>query len=167
MKKPFILTYLFVLCLCSSCGIYGFSGASVPKEVKSISIEYIQNKAPNAWSTTDNIFNQELRNKMARDGGMKVLNEAGDYQLKGYISDYRITAQAPTPGTFSTKYRLDIIVQIEFKDMVTDKKIQWREPFTNFEVYDNNEISGKEDEFIRRISVNISNAIFNKIFSTW
>jgi len=159
---------LFLLSLTglSSCGVYSFSGASVPKEVKTISIDYIQNKAPNAWSTIDNIFNQELRNKMVRDGGMRVLDGAGDYQLKGYISDYRVTPQTPTTGSFATKYRLDITVQIEFKDVVTDKKVQWAVPFTNFEVYDN-DITGKEDKLIRDISVNICNSVFNKMFSTW
>jgi hypothetical protein len=166
--KGLIIHCLIVcfLCTTSSCGVYSFSGASVPKEVKTISIEYIQNKAPNAWSTIDNIFNQELRNKMVRDGGLKVIDGAGDYQIKGYISDYRITAQAPTTGSFSTRYRLDITVQLEFKDIVTNEKVQWNQPFTNFEVYEN-DITGKEDQFIKSISVNIANSIFNKMFSTW
>ena len=163
------INYFFILCVLSytsSCRVYSFSGASIPKEVKTISIDYIQNKAPNAWSTIDNIFNQELRNKMVRDGGLKVIDGTGDYQIKGYISDYRITAQAPTTGSFSTRYRLDISVQIEFKDVVTDKKVQWSQSFTNFEVYEN-DITGKEDGFIKSISANICNSIFNKMFSTW
>jgi hypothetical protein len=164
-----IISYFIVLallCFSTSCRVYSFSGASVPKEVKTISIDYIQNKAPNAWSTIDNIFNQELRNKMVRDGGLKVIDGAGDYQIKGYISDYRITPQTPTTGSFSSRYRLDISVQIEFKDVVTDKKVQWSESFTNFEVYEN-DITGKEDAFIKSISTNICNSIFNKMFSTW
>jgi hypothetical protein len=68
MKKIFILFFPILLSALNSCGVYSFSGASVPAEVKTISIEYIQNKAPNAWSSIDNIFNQELRNKMTRDG---------------------------------------------------------------------------------------------------
>jgi len=160
------LVLCFLLCNLSACGVYSFSGASIPKEVKTISIEYIQNKAPNAWSTIDNIFNQELRNKMVRDGGLKVIDGGGDYQLRGYISDYRITPQAPTTGSFSSRYRLDISVQIEFKDAVTDKKVQWNQSFTNFEVYEN-DITGQEDKFIRSISVNVCNSIFNKMFSTW
>ena len=167
MKKILVLFFPILLTALNSCGVYSFSGASVPKEVKSISIEYIQNKAPNAWSSIDNIFNQELRNKMTRDGGLKVIDGGGDYQIKGYISDYRITAQVPTTGQFSNKYRLDITVQIEFHDVVTVKKVQWTQPFTNFEVYDDNNLSGKEDQFIRNISINIANSIFNKMFSTW
>jgi hypothetical protein len=166
MKKIFILFFPILLSALNSCGVYSFSGASVPAEVKTISIEYIQNKAPNAWSSIDNIFNQELRNKLTRDGGLKVIDGGGDYQLKGYISDYRITPQVPTTGGFSNKYRLDITVQIEFQDVVSDKKVQWTQSFTNFEVYDN-DITGKEDLFIRSISVNLANSVFNKMFSTW
>lgn len=164
MPKYILILPLFLIL--QGCGIYSFSGASIPKEVKSISIDYIQNKAPNAWSTIDNIFNQELRNKLVREAGLKILDKDGDYQLKGYIASYVITPQAPTTGSFSTRYRLDISVQIEFKDVVTDKKVQWTQSFTNFEVYEN-DISGNEDKFIRSISQNISNSIFNKIFSTW
>lgn len=152
--------------LISSCGIYSFSGASIPKEVKTISIDYIQNKAPNAYSSIDNIFNQELRNKMSREAGLKILDSKGDYEIRGYISNFIITPQTPTTGSFSNKYRLDISVQIEFKDQVSEKKIQWTESFTNFELYEN-DISGKEDQLIRTISQSISNSIYNKIFSTW
>lgn len=166
MKATISIFALIIVCLHTGCGIYSFSGASIPKEVKSISIEYIQNKAPNAWSTIDNIFNQELRNKMVRDGGMKILDASGDYQIRGFISEYRITPQAPTTGSFSTRYRLDITVQIEFKDIATDKKVQWTQPFTNFEVYEN-DITGKENVLIKNISENLANSIFNKIFSTW
>jgi hypothetical protein len=171
MREKFVYFFLyctlFILhCSLNSCGIYSFSGASIPKEVKTISIDYIQNKAPNAWSSIDNIFNQELRNKMSREAGLKVLDAGGDYQLKGYISNYVITPQTPTTGSFSNKYRLDITVQLEFKDQVSEKKVQWTESFTNFELYDN-DISGKEDILIRAISQTICNSIYNKIFSTW
>lgn len=166
MTQVKVLLFLWALAFAHSCKVYSFSGASVPKEVKTISIDYIQNKAPNAWSTIDNIFNQELRNKMVRDGGLKVIDGAGDYQLKGYISDYRITPQTPTTGSFSARYRLDITVYIEFRDVVTDKKVEWNLTFTNFEVYEN-DITGREDILIRAISENICNSIFNKMFSTW
>jgi len=164
-----LVSYLLLfiqLVFLSSCGIYSFSGASIPKEVKSISIEYISNKAPNAWSSIDNIFNQELRNKFVREAGLRVLDEKGDYHIKGYISNYVITPQTPTTGSFSSQYRLDISVMIEFQDNVSGKKVQWTEPFTNMELYET-DISGKEDALIRSISKNISNSIFNKIFSTW
>lgn len=158
--------FIIVCALFSSCGIYSFSGASIPSEVKTVSIDYIQNKAPNAWSSIDNIFNQELRNKMSREAGLKILDANGDYQIKGYISNYVITPQTPTTGNFSNKYRLDISVMIEFKDNVSDKKVQWTENITNFELYDE-DIAGKEDKLIRSISQSISNSIYNKIFSTW
>lgn len=166
MRLVIYLLLIIQLVLLSSCGIYSFSGASIPKEVKSISIEYIPNKAPNAWSSIDNIFNQELRNKFVREAGLRVLDEKGDYHIKGYISNYVITPQTPTTGSFSSQYRLDISVMIEFQDNVSGKKVQWTEPFTNMELYES-DISGKEDILIRAISKNISNSIFNKIFSTW
>lgn len=166
MRNVLYFSIFIIIYTLSSCGVYSFSGASIPKEVKSISIEYIQNKAPNAWSSIDNIFNQELRNKLTREAGLKILDEKGDYHLKGYISNYVITPQTPTTGSFSNKYRLDITVMIEFKDNVSGKNVQWIESFTNFELYDN-DISGKEDNLIKLISQNISNSIFNKIFSTW
>lgn len=161
-----IVSFYIIICSLNSCGIYSFSGASIPKEVKTVSIDYIQNKAPNAWSSIDNIFNQELRNKMSQEAGLKILDANGDYQIKGYISNYVITPQTPTTGGFSNKYRLDISVVIEFKDQVSEKKIQWTENITSFELYDE-DISGKEDILIRKISQSISNSIYNKIFSTW
>ena len=59
LKKISLLLLLITLQI--SCGIYSFSGASVPPDIKSMSIEYITNKAPNSWSSLDRIFNNELK----------------------------------------------------------------------------------------------------------
>jgi hypothetical protein len=164
LKLFFFFTLLSLLNL--KCGVYSFSGASVPLDVKSLSIEYVINKAPNSWSSVDRIFNLELRQKMIQDGGLKVLDKDGDYQIKGVITNYNISPQAPTTGGFSNQYRLTINVQIEFTDIKTEKKVTWNENFSNFEVYSDN-ISDSEDVLITKISKNISNQIFNKIFSSW
>jgi hypothetical protein len=163
-KKIGFLLLIFSLNI--SCGVYSFSGASVPVDVKSMSIEYITNKAPNSWSSLDRIFNNELKQKMISDAGLKILDKEGDYQIKGYISSYTITPQAATNGEFANTYKLSISVQIEFTDIKTEKKLAWNENFTNFEVY-SNDITNEEDRLITSISKNISNQIFNKIFSTW
>jgi hypothetical protein len=163
-KKIGFLLLIFSLNI--SCGVYSFSGASVPLDVKSMSIEYITNKAPNSWSSLDRIFNNELKQKMISDAGLKILDKEGDYQIKGYISSYTITPQAATNGEFANTYKLSISVQIEFTDIKTEKKLAWNENFTNFEVY-LNDITNEEDRLITSISKNISNQIFNKIFSTW
>lgn len=157
---------LLIFSLNTSCGVYSFSGATVPLDVKSMSIEYITNKAPNSWSSLDRIFNNELKQKMISDAGLKILDKEGDYQIKGYISSYTITPQAATNGEFANSYKLSISVQIEFTDTKTEKKLAWNENFTNFEVY-SDDISTKEDRLITSISKNISNQLFNKIFSTW
>lgn len=150
----------------TSCGIYSFSGASIPKEIKTIAIEYIPNKAPNSTSSLDRIFNQELRNKLVKDAGLRIVDQDGDYLVKGYISSYVITPQASSTGVFTSTYRLTISTQIEFFDLKTEKKTTWNQSFDNFEVYEN-DISGQEERLVTNISKNISNSIFNKIFSTW
>lgn len=162
------LKYILVFLVLSqtSCGVYSFSGASVPKEIKTIAIEYISNKAPNSAASLDRIFNQELKNKLVRDAGLKVVDQDGDYLVKGYISNYVITPQASTNGTFSSTYRLTISVQIEFYDFKTEKKTTWNQSFDNFEVYEG-DITSREETLITDISKNISNLIFTKIFSTW
>jgi hypothetical protein len=103
---------------------------------------------------------------MISDAGLRILDKEGDYQIKGFISSYTITPQASTNGEFANSYKLSISVQIEFTDTKTEKKLAWNENFTNFEVY-SDDISTKEDRLITSISKNISNQVFNKIFSTW
>lgn len=162
-------TYLFIISFIITslgCGVYSFSGASIPKDVKTISIDYIQNRAPNAWTTTDRIFNQELRNKLVRESGLRIVDENGDYSLRGSIVSYAISPQTATQGQLSSAYRLDITVQIEFKDNISEKKREWNRTFANSEVFEG-DITGTEDQRITRISNAISTSIFNEIFSTW
>lgn len=166
MKKHIVSVLLIALTFQIACGVYSFSGASVPSNVKTISIDYIENRAPNSWNSLDRIFNRVLRQKLINDAGLKVVDKDGDYSISGSINSYRISVQAATQGSFSNSYRLDIGANISFKNNVSEKNEQWSQVFSNFEAYEG-DIAGKEDVYIENISDRIANDVFNKLFSTW
>ena len=45
LKKACSLVVLLSCCLFSGCGIYTFSGASIPAEAKTVSVQYFPNNA--------------------------------------------------------------------------------------------------------------------------
>ena len=51
----------FCLILCSSCGIYSFSGSSIPADAKSISVDYFKNNALTKQPILSQLLSEKLK----------------------------------------------------------------------------------------------------------
>ncbi|MCS6818504.1 MAG: LPS assembly lipoprotein LptE, partial [Chitinophagales bacterium] len=96
------------------CKIYSFSGATIPPEVKTIQIDLFQNRAGNGPALLSQIFTDRLKNKFITESRLKQTQSNGDLHIKGYISGFQYSNQAPTAAVSSGINRLTITVYVEF-----------------------------------------------------
>ena len=97
-----IIIIIFNTVLLSSCGIYSFNGASIPKEANTITIEYFTNKAPTIQPMLSQIFTEKLKDRFIEQTDL-VLSENGDLSFNGYISNYNIQPIAITSNETASK----------------------------------------------------------------
>ncbi|HWY98754.1 MAG TPA: hypothetical protein VNY36_06695, partial [Bacteroidia bacterium] len=72
MKR--LLSLLFVALL-TGCGVgFSFSGASIPPDAKSISVQYFQNQAPLAGPTMSQTFTDALRDYATSQSHLKLVS---------------------------------------------------------------------------------------------
>ena len=159
---------LFVLSVCSGCKIYSFTGASIPPEIKTVRVQYIDNKARYTNSQLSPQVTDRLRQKILSQTKLtQVNNENADYDISGFISQYDVTTSGISSQQVATN-RLTVGINIT----LIDHKTPNAEP-KNFSISRSFDFSANltlpqaeqklNDEMIR----NLVDEIFNRIFSDW
>jgi len=81
------LLVLFVISLLSGCKVYSFTGASIPPEIKTVRVQYIENKARYNNPQLSPQLTDKLRQKIVSQTKLtQVNNDNADYDISGYIS---------------------------------------------------------------------------------
>jgi hypothetical protein len=117
-KKPY--NHLFITSvsfLVYSCVFYSFSGTPLPREVRSFSIQTLQNKA--ALGPTDlNIqLSERLSTEILQKTSLKQVDSNGDIQYEGTITEFTYTPMAPkatAQGDTASRTKLTISVELTY-----------------------------------------------------
>jgi len=157
-----------------SCKIYSFKDTSIPPEVKNIHLAYIENRArlvnPALAPALNDALRQKINNQASRLA--QIPTSDADYDVTAWISDYNYSTSGVSGQTASSN-RLSVTVHIVFKNNLdpTGKKV----PPANFEAdvqrnFDFNaqtSITDAEQQLLPTITSNMTDEIFNKLFSNW
>src|SRR5580658_3434152 len=132
MNKIFGIAVIAGLSGFSSCKIYSFKDVSIPAEVKSIHITYIENRAPLVNPQLAPQLNDALRQKINNQASRlsQVQTSDADYDVTAWVSDYNYSTSGIS-GQQASSNRLAVTVHIVFKNNLdpTGKKV----PPANFE----------------------------------
>lgn len=165
IKKTVIL--LFVALSFSGCGLYSFSGVSLPPEVESISIAFIENKAPIVAPNLSPTLTDKIRNKFLTQTNLNLIGDNGDIAMEGTVIDYNISPVGAADNSTASKNRLQITVQITVASPKATQ-LEFNQTFRQFEDFDaSKNISDVEAELIETISDNLAQEIFNKTALNW
>src|ERR1700753_4132779 len=117
-KSTGIFLASFVLLL-AACKIYSFKDTSIPPEVKTIHLSYIENKA--------RLVNAQLSPQLDAAVRQKINNQASkltqlqtsdaDYDITAYVSDYNYSTSGISNQQASSN-RLSVTVHIIFKNHI-------------------------------------------------
>lgn len=160
------LTGLFLL-LSQGCGVYSFTGASVPPEAKTVSVAYFQNRASLVMPLLSPTFTDMLRDRFTREANLDMVESNGDLALEGEIVDYKTTPVAIQGNQTAALNRLTITVNVRyFNKFEPDKNFEQK--FTEYLDYPSgsnlNSIAGS---LIVTISEMLVTDIFNKAVVNW
>ncbi len=162
----FALALLLAFML-SSCGIYSFTGASIPAGAKTISVQYFPNNASLVEPTLSPAFTDALRDKFTSQTNLRMVNKNGDLALEGEIVDYKTTPVAIQADQTSALNRLTVVVNVRFTNKLDPSK-DFETRFTQFVDYPSTEnLNGIKDELIKQIVEDLTDNIFNKAVVNW
>ena len=165
MKK-----YIYILCCVTliSCKVnYSFTGASIPEDVKTVSVQTFPSYAPLANANLSQTFTEALKNIFLSQTNLDLVAKEGDLQFEGSITGYNVTSVAIQGNETAALNRLTITVKAKFTN-TKDKELNFETSFSRFLDYESSQnLASIEDELIKDINEQLTQDIFNKAVSNW
>ena len=150
------------------CLGYKFSQVSIPPEIKTIRVQLLENKARYINPQLSPQLTERLRQKINSQTKLtQVNNENADYDISGYISAYDVSTSGISNQQVATN-RLTVSVNV----VVLDRKTANKEPKNitasrSFDFSATLTLPQAEQRLQDDIIRNLTDEIFNKIFSDW
>lgn len=150
-----------------SCGIYSFTGASIPPQAQTFSVTHFQNNAQLVQPTLSARFTESLQDKFLKQTNLRLVPTGGDLHFEGSITNYATAPTAIGGDDRAALNRLTISVMVKFiNEFEPDKDFE--RTFSRFWDYPSNRsLSEIEDEAISVISEALVEDIFNQAVVNW
>ncbi|WP_462250003.1 LPS assembly lipoprotein LptE [Ekhidna sp.] len=167
-----LILIILALCIPTSCGVYNFTGGTLSPEIKTISIQQFYNNAALGPSNMSAVFTETIKDYFQQNTSLELVDNNGDLQLDGFISNYTITPVAATAGSqnqadFSALSRITITVSATYTN-ISDPTFDFDKSFSFFKDFDNStNLASNEELFVEEIFDQIVLDIFNASVANW
>jgi len=164
---------IYALLLLQGCGIYSFSGVSLPKEAQTFSLK-LQSSVALGPSDLLSRLQQRLCDELAQRTPLKQVYEQGDVQLEGSITKFVYTPTALTQRMQeherdqASMERLTIEIVLTYINRYDEDSTFSKKTFSQFaDMPATADRSSEEDRLIDAIFTELIEDIFNKTVASW
>lgn len=166
MKYRIFILILAMISVQATCRL-SVNDTSVPPEVKTIRVNYIENKARYINPQLSPQLTDKLRQKIISQTRLTIINnEEADYDVGGYISDFSVNTSGISGNQVSSN-NLNVTVQLVFKNRLNPKKDFESAITRSFPFPGTMSFGDAQNNLMEEILKNVTEDIFNKIFSDW
>jgi hypothetical protein len=146
---------------------YTTSGASIPAQATTFSVNYFQNNAPLAQPTLSTKVTNAIIDKISSQTRLKLVNSNGDLHFEGEIIGYDTKPEAIQGNETAAMNRLTITLNVRFYNRI-DPSRDFETRFSRFQKYSSGEsLSVVEERLIDQINAELVEDIFNKALVNW
>jgi Lipopolysaccharide-assembly len=165
-SSAFALIIFFSLLL-SSCGVYTFKDVSIDyTKYKTIKIDFIDNRASYKNPQLSPKITDALQQKIGNQTKLtRTNNDDANYRVSGYISTYSVSTSGISSQQAATN-RLTVGVHITLLDNVQNKSTDY-DVSRDFDFTAGLSLQQAENQLMPDIIKNVTDEIFNKLFSNW
>lgn len=161
----FLLGFIMLSLLFNAC--YTFKGFSIDPNTTSFFVKNLENRASLAQPALAQEVTERMKSKIRNETRLKIVQENPDIEFSGYISDYRVSAEAPNSTQGSALNRLTIVIHIDYKDIKVEKN-NYNKDFTFSLPFSPNEsLAAVQESLNRKITDQIINEIILATFNNW
>jgi predicted porin len=165
-----------LLCLAFAAGMillfgctikYSLSGASIQPDVKTLSVQYFQNRASLVQVGLSQKITDALIDKCKSQTNLGLTNSIGDVNFEGEITDYNTKPLTVGADAQAATNRFTISVKVKFTNAL-HPDYSYEQTFSRYEDYSSNlELNAVEAELTEKIVELLVEDIFNKAFANW
>lgn len=159
--------FLFLVVMALVGCNYSFKDVSIPPEVKTIKINYLDNKARYVNPQLSPQLTDKLRQKVNNQTRLtQIQGDDADYEVSGYVSEYSVSTTGISNQQTSGN-RLNVSVHIIFRNRLNEKQNFEADVSRNFDFAASLSLSQAEAQLSDEIIRNLTDEIFNRLFSNW
>jgi len=148
-------------------GCYSFKDVSIPPEVKTFRVTYIENKARYINPQLSPQLTDKLRQKIINQTRLNgVQGNDAHYDISGQVTGYNVTTAGISQQQAAIN-RLTVTVKVIFKNNLDPSKNFEADVSRNFDFSANQSLQQAELQLNESIIRNLVDEIFNRIFSNW
>jgi hypothetical protein len=169
-KKIYFLLFaslaVFLSVMSTSCGAYTFSGASVPDSIKTVKVNFLENKARYINPQLSPRLTDKLKQKITNQTKLTPTNSDNvHYEISGYISDYSVSTSGIS-NQQTVNNRLTVGVHISLNNHLAGKTDEY-DVSRSFEFSASSSLQSAEAALMDEMIRGLTDDIFNRIFSNW
>ena len=165
MKQIFsmVLASIFM----TSCGIYSFTGASIPTEAKTVSVAYFTTTATNSPSSLNQTITEGLKDLFLSQTNLDLTELEGDLSFSGQITKYQLSPMAIQANETAGQNRLTIDIKVKYTNSFDDKQ-NFESTFSRYRDFSSSQnLADVEIVLIEEITKELLEDVFNKAFVNW
>lgn len=176
MKMNFRIAKIIGLLLFSimltHCGIYSFTGASIPPGTETFQVKYFINEAGNRPGSTvepglDQDFTIALQDLLINQTSLNLVTNDADLIYEGEIKQYSITPTTSTAENTAAQNRLTMSVNVRYTN-IKNNIDSFEQNFSFFYDFDANlQLFDIKTEAHKIIFERITQDIFNASLAKW
>jgi outer membrane lipopolysaccharide assembly protein LptE/RlpB len=178
MKPLTKISSIFIVLACiwaftvnTGCGIYSFhEKGTIPDSIKTVRVNFIENRAPYVNPQLSPNLTDRLKQKIVNQTRLtQTNNDNAHYDIHGSITDYSVstTGISNNNGQSQTSInRLTVSVHITLTNQLAGTNQEF-DVSRSFDFPANQSLQQAESGLLDEMIRNLTDEIFNRIFSNW
>jgi len=166
--KTFVTCGLLLIIFdCATCKYSTKDTSPIPTEIKTFRVNYLENKARYVNPTITPQLTEKLKQKIIGQTRLRQTNsDDAHYDISGYLYEYDVTTSGIANQNASSN-RLNVSFHLIFKNTLDPTKNFEADVSTNYDFNASQGLAQVEAARLPDIIKNLTDGIFNRIFSNW
>lgn len=165
--------YMLLLALAavfSSCSV-SLNGASIPAEMKSVTVNFFENNAPLVNPFLSQQFTEALRTRIRNQSRLSIVQNDGNGIFEGRITGYDIRPVTLTDNRVQSTQgtsRLTVTIAVKYTNNINPKQ-SFEESFSRYKDFPvtGTTFQALEPQLVKDINDQLTEDIFNRAFAQW
>jgi outer membrane lipopolysaccharide assembly protein LptE/RlpB len=168
MPRKRLILFLLLTGMVSIYGTcrYSLKDVSIPPEVKTVKVNLFENRARYVNPQLTPRLTDKLRQKIVNQTRLSQTNNEAHYEISGTITDYSVSTSGIS-NQQSSSNNLNVTVHLVFVNRLDTKKNFEADITRNFPFSATLSLQQAEASLADQVINNLTDEIFNRIFSNW
>ncbi len=167
-RSRLVAWFIVFALVASACTVsYSFTGASIPENIATFTVEEFPNFAPIVNPPLSSQFSEALRERFLKQTRLSQVESGGDFNFSGEISEYNVKPAAIESNETAALNRFTIAVKVRFENR-QDSRQDFEKTFSSYQDFDaTKDFSSVENSLMAEIVDNLVDQIFNATAANW